>query len=154
MALNALEGLRLPVYGDGSNVRDWIHVDDHAEALCLALERGRPGETYCLGARQERSNLQVAEAICDSLDRLRPDPRGSRRRLITFVEDRPGHDFRYAMDPSRAERALGWKGRRSFEAGLEETLAWYLENESWWRGVRQRTYSGERLGLASASAAG
>jgi dTDP-glucose 4,6-dehydratase len=153
MILSAVQGLRLPVYGDGSNVRDWIHVDDHAEALCLALDHGRPGETYCLGARQERSNLRVAEAICDTLDRLRPDPRGPRRRLIAFVEDRPGHDWRYAMDPSRAEQALGWKARRNFEAGLEETLTWYLENESWWRGVRDRTYSGERLGVARAAAA-
>jgi dTDP-glucose 4,6-dehydratase len=95
----------------------------------------------------------VAEAICDTLDRLRPDPRGPRRRLIAFVEDRPGHDWRYAMDPSRAEQALGWKARRNFEAGLEETLTWYLENESWWRGVRDRTYSGERLGVARAAAA-
>jgi dTDP-glucose 4,6-dehydratase len=150
--LNALQGLPLPLYGDGSNVRDWIHVEDHAEALCLALERGRPGETYCLGARQERTNRQVAEAICDTLDRLRPDPAGPRRRLISFVEDRPGHDFRYAMDPSLAERALGWKARRSFEAGLEETLVWYLDNEPWWRAIRDRSYSGRRLGTAAAAA--
>ena len=152
LTLNALEGLPLPLYGDGSNVRDWIHVDDHAEALCLALERGRPGETYCLGARQERTNLQVAEAICDTLDRLWPDPRGPRRRLITLVDNRPGHDFRYAMDPSRAEQALGWKARLSFEPGLEKTLVWYLENEAWWRPIRDRSYSGRRLGLESAPA--
>jgi len=107
VALNALEGRDLPVYGDGSNIRDWIHVEDHARALLLALARGVPGATYCLGARQERSNLSVVQAICDTLDRLRPDPAGARRRLIRFVTDRPGHDFRYAMDPSAACAALG-----------------------------------------------
>jgi dTDP-glucose 4,6-dehydratase len=148
VALNALEGKALPVYGDGSNIRDWIHVEDHAEALVLALERGRPGETYCLGPRQERTNLQVVKAICATLDRLRPDPAGPRERLITFVTDRPGHDFRYAMDPSGAERALGWKARRDFETGLEETLRWYLDNEAWWRPIRERHYAGQRLGVA------
>ncbi len=147
VALNALEGRPLPVYGDGANIRDWIHVDDHAEALCLAaLSAGRPGETYCIGPRQERTNLQVVTAICAVLDRLRPDPAGPRERLITFVSDRPGHDFRYAMDPSRAEAALGWKPRRSFEAGLEHTLAWYLDHAEWWRPIRESRYSGQRLG--------
>ena len=149
VALNALEGRPLPVYGDGSNVRDWLHVDDHAEALCrAALGAGRPGETYCIGARQERTNLAVVKAICAALDRLRPDPAGPRERLITFVKDRPGHDFRYAMDPSRAEAALGWRARRDFETGLAETLAWYLDNEAWWGPIRARRYGGERLGRA------
>jgi dTDP-glucose 4,6-dehydratase len=149
VALNALEGRPLPVYGDGSNIRDWIFVDDHAEALCLAaLEAGKPGETYCIGPRQERTNLQVVKSICAVLDRLRPDPAGPRGRLITFVKDRPGHDFRYAMDPSRAEQALGWRARHDFDAGLEATLRWYLDHESWWAPIRARRYAGERLGTA------
>jgi len=149
VALNALEGRALPVYGDGSNVRDWIHVDDHAEALCLAaLGAAQPGGTYGIGPRQERTNLAVVRAICATLDRLRPDPAGPRERLITFVTDRPGHDFRYAMDPSRAEAALGWRARRSFEDGLEETLRWYLNNEAWWGPIRARRYAGQRLGTA------
>ncbi|MFT8244250.1 dTDP-glucose 4,6-dehydratase [Roseomonas sp. BN140053] len=148
VALNALGGKPLPVYGDGGNIRDWIHVEDHAEALVLAVERGRPGETYCLGARGERTNLQVVRTICAILDRLRPDPAGPRERLIEFVRDRPGHDRRYAMDPSGAEAALGWRAGRSFEAGLEETLRWYLDHEDWWRPIQERRYAGQRLGTA------
>ncbi len=149
VALNALECRPLPVYGDGSNIRDWIHVEDHAEALCLAaLGAGQPGGTYCIGPRQERSNLQVVRTICAVLDRLRPDPAGPRERLIAFVKDRPGHDFRYAMDPSRAEVALGWRARHGFEDGLGKTLAWYLANEAWWRPIRERRYAGQRLGTA------
>jgi len=149
VALNALEGKQLPVYGDGSNVRDWLHVDDHAEALCaIALGAGEVGGTYCIGPRQERTNLQVVKAICGVLDRLRPDPAGPRERLITYVKDRPGHDFRYAMDPSRAEAALGWTARHDFEHGLEATLRWYLANEAWWGPIRARRYAGQRLGVA------
>lgn len=149
VALNALEGRPLPVYGDGSNIRDWIFVEDHAEALCLAaLGAGKPGETYCIGPRQERTNLQVVKSICAVLDRLRPDPAGPRERLITFVKDRPGHDFRYAMDPSRAEQALGWRAKHDFDTGLEATLRWYLANETWWGPIRARRYAGERLGTA------
>ena len=151
VSLNALEGKELPVYGDGSNVRDWIHVDDHAEALvAAALGAGKPGGTYCIGPRQERTNLQVVKAICAVLDRLRPDPAGPRERLITFVKDRPGHDFRYAMDPSSAEVALGWKAKYDFEAGLEQTLSWYLDHESWWGPIRARRYAGQRLGQGKA----
>ena len=146
VALNALEGQPLPVYGDGSNIRDWIHVQDHAEALVLALMRGVPGATYCIGPRQERTNLEVVQAICRTLDRLRPDPAGPRERLITYVKDRPGHDFRYAMDPSGAEAALGWKVRYDFEAGLDQTIRWYLDNEAWWRPIRDKRYAGQRLG--------
>ncbi len=152
VALNALEGRPLPVYGDGANIRDWIFVEDHAEALVLCARRGRPGATYCLGPRQERSNLEVVRAICAALDGLRPDPAGPRERLITFVKDRPGHDFRYAMDPSSAERELGWRAATSFEAGLEATLRWYLGNEAWWRPIRERRYAGQRLGAAAAGA--
>jgi dTDP-glucose 4,6-dehydratase len=149
VALNALEGKPLPVYGKGENIRDWIHVEDHAEALVTALFRGVPGETYCFGARQERTNLDVVRAICRVLDRLRPDPAGARERLITFVADRPGHDFRYAMDPSASEAALGWRARFDFDAGLEATLGWYLEHEAWWGPIRARRYGGERLGRAA-----
>ncbi len=150
VTLNALDGKTLPVYGDGSNIRDWIHVEDHAEALCLALFRGEPGATYCLGPRQERTNLEVVRAICATLDRLRPDPAGPRERLISFVRDRPGHDFRYAMDPSGAERALGWRAKWDFERGLEQTIDWYLDNESWWRPIRDKQYAGQRLGTVKA----
>ena len=150
VTLNALEGKTLPVYGNGENIRDWIHVEDHAEALCLALFRGEPGATYCLGPRQERTNLEVVRAICATLDRLRPDPAGPRERLISYVRDRPGHDFRYAMDPSGAERALGWRAKWDFERGLEQTIGWYLENESWWRPIRDKHYAGQRLGNVTA----
>ena len=105
-----------------------------------------PGATYCLGPRQERSNLEVVRAICATLDRLRPDPAGPRERLITYVRDRPGHDFRYAMDPSGAEAALGWRAKYDFESGLAQTIAWYLDNESWWRPIRDKRYAGQRLG--------
>ncbi len=154
VSLNALEGRPLPVYGDGSNIRDWLHVEDHAEALILcALGAGKPGGTYCIGPRQERTNLEVVKAICATLDRLRPDPAGPRERLITFVKDRPGHDFRYAMDPTGAERALGWKARFDFESGLEHTLRWYLANEAWWGPIRARRYAGQRLGTSTPTAA-
>ena len=144
--LNALEGKPLPVYGNGANVRDWLFVEDHARALAMALERSAPGETYCIGGRSERRNLQVVEAICDALDARVPAPR-PRRELIRFVADRPGHDQRYAIDPSKAERELGWSARESFESGLSRTVDWYLANERWWRPLRERRYAGERLGL-------
>ena len=154
VTLNALEGKPLPVYGDGSNRRDWLHVDDHAEALVLALERAAPGETLAIGARQPRSNLDVVRAICTALDALRPDPAGSRERLIRFVADRPGHDFRYEIDPSRVEARLGWRARRGFEEGLRETVAWFLDHEPWWQAIRTRRYAGERLGVTQGSVQG
>jgi dTDP-glucose 4,6-dehydratase len=145
--LNALEGRPLPVYGDGSHRRDWIFVDDHAEALVRVLERGRPGATYAIGARQPRSNLEVVRAVCADLDRRLPDPGGARDRLIRFVADRPGHDFRYEIDPLRAERELGWSATHNFESGLSKTIEWYLGNRSWWESVRASRYDGERLGV-------
>jgi dTDP-glucose 4,6-dehydratase len=145
--LNAMEGKPLPLYGKGDNVRDWLHVEDHARALELIATRGAPGESYAVGGRAERSNLEVAEAVCDLLDDRRPLPGGgSRRSLIRFVADRPGHDRRYAIDPSKIERALGWRARESFESGLARTVDWYLANEAWWRPIRQGSYSGARLG--------
>ena len=147
--LNALEGRPLPVYGDGSNRRDWIFVEDHAAALVRVLEQGEPGATYVIGARQPRSNLDVVRAICAELDRRQPDPAGPRERLIRFVADRPGHDFRYEMDPSRAEAALAWTAPHDFETGLARTIDWYLANRDWWQAVRARRYGGERLGSAA-----
>jgi dTDP-glucose 4,6-dehydratase len=149
MILNALEGKPLPVYGDGSNRRDWILVDDHAEALVRVLRRGAPGATYAIGARQPRSNLEVVRAICAAVDARQPDPAGPCERLITFVQDRPGHDFRYEIDPSRAEAALGWKPRHDFTSGLALTVDWYLAHRDWWQGVRARRYGGERLGRSA-----
>jgi dTDP-glucose 4,6-dehydratase len=144
--LNALEGKPLPVYGDGSNQRDWVFVEDHAAALVRVLERGRPGETYAIGARQPRTNLQVVRAICAALDARLPDPAGPRERLITFVTDRPGHDFRYEIDPTRTEAALDWRAPHDFEAGLARTVNWYVANRSWWERIRAARYDGQRLG--------
>ncbi len=151
VTLNALEGKELPVYGDGSNRRDWIYVEDHAEALVRIVERGKPGATYCIGARQPRRNIDVVRAICAILDELRPDPAGPRERLIRFVADRPGHDFRYEIDPSAAETALTWRASHTFERGIRKTVGWYLRHRSWWQEIRAQRYPGERLGLASAS---
>ena len=149
VTLNALEGKPLPVYGDGTNQRDWLYVDDHAAALVLALEHAEPGATLCIGPRQPRSNIDVVRAICSTLDNIRPDPAGPRERLIHFVTDRPGHDFRYEIDPSRAEAALGWKAEHDFDAGLRKTIEWYIANEPWWQAIRAGTYSGQRLGAAA-----
>jgi dTDP-glucose 4,6-dehydratase len=143
--LNAIHGISLPVYGNGANVRDWLYVDDHARALILAATEGEVGHTYCIGGREERTNLQVVEAICDILDRKLNDGI-NRRELITFVKDRPGHDRRYAIDPSKIENELGWKAQESFESGLEKTIDWYLNNNWWWMPLRANNYSGERLG--------
>ena len=149
VTLNALEGKELPVYGDGSNIRDWLFVDDHAAALVGVLERGEPGATYAIGGRQPRTNLQVVHAICAHLDKRVPNPAGPRSRLIRFVADRPGHDFRYEIDPTRAEAALEWTAPHDFETGLGLTIDWYLAHESWWTSVRAARYAGQRLGKAS-----
>jgi dTDP-glucose 4,6-dehydratase len=149
VTLNALEGKPLPVYGDGSNRRDWIFVEDHAVALVRVLELGEPGATYAIGARQPRTNIDVVRAICAELDRRVPDPAGPRERLIHFVTDRPGHDFRYEIDPTRAETALGWTAPHDFEAGLARTIEWYLANRDWWQAVRVGRYAGQRLGTAA-----
>jgi dTDP-glucose 4,6-dehydratase len=145
--LNALEGKPLPVYGKGENVRDWLYVDDHAEALLCVAQKGRVGESYNVGARSERSNLEVVKSICAILDELLPEAAGPRERLISFVADRPGHDLRYAIDPSKIERDLGWRPRRDFETGLRETVQWYIDNRGWWSRIRSGVYRGERLGL-------
>jgi len=145
--LNALEGKPLPVYGAGDNIRDWLYVDDHADALLLVAGKGRPGESYNVGSRNERKNIDVVRKICAILDELVPDPRGPRERLITFVTDRPGHDQRYAIDPSKIECELGWRPACDFEQGLAKTVRWYLDNRDWWSRIRSGVYRGERLGL-------
>ncbi|MEE2949855.1 MAG: dTDP-glucose 4,6-dehydratase [Pseudomonadota bacterium] len=145
--LNAIEGKPLPVYGKGENIRDWLYVEDHARALALVAECGRPGETYAIGGHNERRNIDVVETICAILDRVRPAPQGPHGRLITFVADRPGHDARYAIDAAKIESELGWRPAESFETGLEKTVRWYLDNEDWWSAIRSGHYRGERLGL-------
>ncbi|WP_279483066.1 dTDP-glucose 4,6-dehydratase [Aureimonas sp. SK2] len=149
--LNGLEGKRLPVYGKGENVRDWLYVDDHARALALVATKGEAGRSYNIGGRNERSNLEVVETICDTLDRLSPLPDGSpRRALIDFVTDRPGHDLRYAIDATRIETELGWRAEETFDTGLEKTIRWYLDNPDWWRPIREKRYAGQRLGAVRA----
>jgi dTDP-glucose 4,6-dehydratase len=147
--LNALEGKALPVYGDGQHERDWLFVDDHVRALILVLEKGRAGETYTIGGRAPMRNLDAVHRICDLLDELRPSE-APRRQLITFVPDRPGHDRRYAIDPAKIEKELGWRALESFHTGIEKTVRWYLESEHWWLPLRDKVYSGQRLGLAVA----
>ena len=149
MILNALEGKALPVYGRGENVRDWLFVEDHAEALLTVACEGRPGENYNIGGNAERRNIDVVEAICDLVDELAPNQRkASRRELISYVTDRPGHDLRYAIDASKVAREFGWTPRHDFETGLRKTVQWYLENDGWWRDIRSGAYRGERLGVA------
>ena len=149
--LNALEGRALPVYGKGENVRDWLYVDDHARALDLIIERGVAGETYNVGGRNERRNIDVVRRICAVLDELVPAD-APREELIEFVTDRPGHDARYAIDATKLETELGWRAQENFDSGIEKTVRWYLENEWWWRPLRDR-YDGQRLGLTAAAPA-
>jgi dTDP-glucose 4,6-dehydratase len=144
--INALEGRALPVYGDGSNVRDWLFVEDHARALLTICATGRPGQTYNVGGRNERTNLQVVHAICDELDRVAPSAQiGPRRNLITFVADRPGHDHRYAIDATKLETELGWRAQHVFETGLAATVKWYVERRDWWKPIKAA--AAERQGL-------
>jgi dTDP-glucose 4,6-dehydratase len=151
--IKALSGARLPIYGKGDNIRDWLHVEDHVRALTLVFEKGRPGQRYAIGGDSERRNLDVATGLCDALDRARPRSDGSSyRSLITFVTDRPGHDARYAIDAAKIRRELGWQPRNTFEAGLEATVHWYLEHSAWWQEIQARDYGGERLGLKLATA--
>ncbi len=151
--LNALDGKPLPIYGDGQNVRDWLYVADHCEALLAAATHGAPGETYAIGGRNERTNLEIAHTICDVLDGLAPRKNGLRsyRDLITFVADRPGHDRRYAIDPSKIGRELGWEPATPFERGITRTVAWYLKNRVWCERITKAIYQRERLGLLEAA---
>ncbi|PLX35246.1 MAG: dTDP-glucose 4,6-dehydratase [Hyphomicrobiales bacterium] len=144
--LNALHSQELPVYGDGSNIRDWLYVDDHIRALHHILLKGRLGEKYNIGGRNERTNLQVVQQICTLMDEFHPE-RAPHTDLITYVQDRPGHDQRYAIDAGKLENELGWQAAESFDTGLRKTILWYENNRSWWQPLRDRTYAGERLGL-------
>ena len=152
--LNCLDGKPLPVYGKGANVRDWLYVDDHVKALCLVNEKGVAGETYNVGGHNERTNLEVVKTVCSILDEMRPRGTGSDGSgkppsycdLIEFVADRPGHDLRYAIDPSKLMGELGWMPEENFESGIRKTVKWYLDNEWWWRPIHEGRYSGQRLG--------
>lgn len=144
----ALNGERMPVYGKGENVRDWLYVDDHAQALHLVFARGRVGEHYHIGGNCERRNIDIVHQLCGLLDELRPNALYTpHENLITFVEDRPGHDLRYAMDSSKLTRELGWQPQTSLEAGLRETVQWYITNQIWCNAIRARKYAGQRLGV-------
>src|SRR5262249_5960391 len=154
MILNAADGRPLPIYGDGGNVRDWLHVDDHCAGILTVLDRGRPGEKYNIGGACERTNLAIVDGICDALEALRPAASNpalgrtaSYRALIQFVPDRPGHDRRYAIDASKIRRKLGWAPRHAFEDGLRDTVRWYLEHRDWCEAVQAGRYDRERLGL-------
>jgi len=145
--LNALHEKELPVYGKGDNIRDWLYVEDHAKALVMVVEKGLPGETYNVGGRNERTNLEVVKTICRTLDEECPRSNGEMyENLIIFVKDRPGHDKRYAIDATKLETELGWKAEENFDTGIKKTVKWYLDNEWWWRPIRDNKYSGERLG--------
>jgi dTDP-glucose 4,6-dehydratase len=144
--LNALDRKPLPVYGNGSHVRDWLFVEDHARALGVILAKGSPGQTYNVGGRNERANIDVVRQICFWMDQLRPSAT-SHHELISFVADRPGHDQRYAIDATKLETDLGWRARETFETGIEKTVRWYLDRGDWWRPLREKIYQGERLGL-------
>ena len=146
--LNALAGKPLPIYGDGSNIRDWLFVEDHADALLLVVEKGELGRSYNIGGENERTNLELVRTLCAILDAQRPKQSGSYADQITFVTDRPGHDARYAIDPSRIRAELGWRPSVTVEEGLARTVAWYLANEAWWRPLQARQGVGQRLGKA------
>jgi len=146
MILNALNNKPLPLYGDGQQIRDWLYVEDHARALIQVAQQGAIGETYNIGGHNEKTNFEVVQAICNLLDELVPIT-GVRRELINFVADRPGHDLRYAIDASKIERELCWRPSETFESGLRKTVQWYVDNQAWWKRVRDGSYQGERLGL-------
>jgi dTDP-glucose 4,6-dehydratase len=149
MIINALEGKPLPVYGTGANVRDWLYVEDHVHALLLVAAEGKVGSTYCIGGCSEKTNLDVSMMICKLMDELAPKPGTAHSNLITFVEDRPGHDLRYAIKPTKILDELGWQPQESFESGLRKTVAWYLDNRGWWDRIRSKVYRGERLGVVA-----
>ena len=147
VVLNALAGKPLPIYGDGGNIRDWLYVVDHADALLLVLEEGTVGRSYNIGGENERTNLELVQTLCAILDRLQPCAIGRYSDMIAFVADRPGHDARYAIDPSRIRNELGWRPSVTIDEGLEKTVRWYLDNEDWWRPLLDRSGVGQRLGV-------
>lgn len=146
--LNALAGKPLPVYGDGSQIRDWLYVEDHARALILVAQQGAIGSTYNIGGHNEKRNIEVVQTICDILQEVAPKETNYRDQ-ITYVQDRPGHDRRYAIDASKIEKELGWKPQETFQTGLRKTVQWYLDNETWWKRVQDGSYQGERLGVSA-----
>lgn len=145
--LNALDEKPLPIYGRGDNIRDWLYVEDHAKALCAVVSKGEPGRGYNIGGNNEKTNLEVVETICDILDKLQPRKTGKYRELITFVSDRPGHDKRCAIDATRISDELDWEPAETFESGIAKTVQWHLDNDWWWRPIREKKYAGERLGM-------
>ncbi|MDA9859330.1 dTDP-glucose 4,6-dehydratase [Rubripirellula sp.] len=147
--LNAMDRKPLPIYGKGDNIRDWLYVEDHVHALWKVIQKGTPGRTYNIGGNMERTNLEVVQTLCRLLDERRPHPDGSYADLIEFVADRPGHDKRYAIDATRIKDELGWEPAETFESGIGKTIDWYLNNEAWWRPIREGTYTGQRLGLSN-----
>jgi dTDP-glucose 4,6-dehydratase len=147
MIIRGLARQPLPVYGTGENVRDWLYVEDHARALTLVVDRGTVGQTYNIGGRQGRANIDVVRQICQLLDELAPSGEGLREDLITFVTDRPGHDLRYAIDPAKIENELGWRAMETFETGLRKTVKWYLDSRAWWQAILDRGYKADRMGL-------
>ena len=150
MILNCLEEKPLPVYGTGENIRDWLYVEDHCDAIYTILQKGTIGETYNVGGNNEIKNIQIVEVICDVLNDIHPAGSGkSYHELITFVKDRPGHDFRYAIDASKLKKEIGWEPKESFNTGIQKTIEWYLKNEEWWRIIQENTYKQERLGISN-----
>jgi len=148
MIANCIDEKPLPVYGKGHNIRDWLYVEDHCDAVYTVLQHGEIGETYNVGGNNEIRNIDIVKTICAILDEMRPSPNGkSYGNLISFVKDRPGHDFRYAIDASKIKTELGWTPKETFESGIKQTIEWYIENESWWRKIQDKTYNQERLGL-------
>ena len=150
MILNCLEEKPLPVYGTGENIRDWLYVEDHCDAIYTILQKGTIGETYNVGGNNEIKNIQIVEVICDVLNDIHPAGSGkSYHELITFVKDRPGHDFRYAIDASKLKKEIGWEPKESFNTGIQKTIKWYLKNEEWWKTIQENTYKQERLGISN-----
>ena len=150
MILNCLEEKSLPVYGTGENIRDWLYVEDHCDAIYTILQKGTIGETYNVGGNNEIKNIQIVEVICDVLNDIHPAGSGkSYHELITFVKDRPGHDFRYAIDASKLKKEIGWEPKESFNTGIQKTIEWYLKNEEWWKTIQENTYKQERLGISN-----
>ena len=148
MIANCLDGKPLPVYGKGENIRDWLYVKDHCDAIDTVLRQGQIGETYNIGGNTEIRNIDIVKSICFILDELRPRSNGDPyKNLITYVKDRPGHDYRYAIDASKIKNDLGWKPKETFETGIRKTIKWYLDNEVWWKRIQNGTYNQERLGL-------
>ena len=146
MIINCLNWKSLPVYGDGQNIRDWLHVKDHCSAIKKVHKSGITNETYNIGGNNEIKNIEIVHTICDILDKIKPSKNGSYKKLIKFVDDRPGHDFRYAIDSSKIKNKLGWKPKESFKSGIEKTIKWYIKNEKWWRVIQEKNYKQQRLG--------